>query len=102
MESEGRGKRSSNQLQGAAVQDQTVRSVPAESRLAGKSGDAEVPGMYRVVVRYEDRAVRGLAGVEELGTIEQLLRNDTQYPIDFIRLRLQDSDTVQEVPTKDA
>jgi hypothetical protein len=68
----------------------------------GKAGSAEVPGMYRVVVRYEDRAVRGFAGIEELGTIEQLLRNDPQYPIDFIRLKLRDSDTVQEVPTKDA
>jgi hypothetical protein len=58
--------------------------------------------MYRVVVRYEDRAVRGYAGVEELGSIEQLLRNDSRYPIDSIRLKLVDSGLVEEVPTKDA
>ena len=68
----------------------------------GKGDGAEVPGMYRVVVRYEDHAVRGLAGVDELGSIEQLLRNDPQCPFDFIRLRLPDSNTVEQVPTKDA
>lgn len=104
MESEGRGKRSSNQLQSTAVQDQTVRSVAGASgsRLAVKGGDAESPGMHKVVIRYEDRAVRGFAAVEELGSIEQLLRNDPQYPIDSIRLKILDTGDVTEVPTKDA
>jgi hypothetical protein len=64
--------------------------------------DAEAVSSYRVVVRYEDRAVRGFADVSELGSIDQLLRNDSQYPLDSIRLRLLDSETVEEVPTKDA
>ncbi len=55
-----------------------------------------------MVVRYENRAVRGIAEVSELGSIDQLLRNDPQYPLDSIRLRLLDTDTVEEVPTKDA
>jgi hypothetical protein len=58
--------------------------------------------MHRVVVRYEDRAVRGFAGVEELGSIEQLLRNDPRYPIDSIRLKMVDSGVVEEVPTRNA
>lgn len=61
-----------------------------------------MPDTYKIVIRYEDRAVRGFAEASELGTVEQLLRNDPQYPLDSIRLRLIDSDTVEEVPTKDA
>jgi hypothetical protein len=64
--------------------------------------DLESASSYRVVVRYEDRAVRGFAEVSELGSIDQLLRNDSQYPLDSIRLRLLDSESVEEVPTKDA
>lgn len=67
-----------------------------------KGGEGELPGMHKVVVRYEDRAVRGFADVKELGSIEQLLRNDPQYPIDSIRLKILDTNDVEEVPTKDA
>jgi hypothetical protein len=34
--------------------------------------------------------------------VEQLLRNDRQYPLESIRLRLLDSETIEEVSTKDA
>jgi hypothetical protein len=67
-----------------------------------KDEDARSANSYRVVVRYEDRAVRGFADMGELGSIDQLLRNDSQYPLDSIRLKLLDSETVEEVPTKDA
>jgi hypothetical protein len=67
-----------------------------------KTAETESTGIYRIVIRYEDRAVRGFAEESELGSFEQLLRNDPQYPLDSIRLRLLDSETVEEVPTKDA
>ncbi len=67
-----------------------------------KTTETESTGTYRVVVRYEDRAVRGFVEESELGSIEQLLRNDAQYPLDSIRLKLLDSEKVEEVPTKDA
>jgi hypothetical protein len=67
-----------------------------------KTVEPESTGTYRVVVRYEDRAVRGFVEESELGSIEQLLRNDAQYPLDSIRLKLLDTETVEEVPTKDA
>ena len=67
-----------------------------------KTAEVEHNGTYRVVIRYEDRAVRGFVEESELGSIEQLLRNDPQYPLDSIRLKLVDSETVEEVPTKDA
>jgi hypothetical protein len=67
-----------------------------------KTAEPEPTGTYRVVIRYEDRAVRGFAEESELGSFEQLLRNDPQYPLDSIRLRLLDSEEVEEVPTKDA
>jgi hypothetical protein len=103
MEQEGRGKRSANQLQGAPVQDQAIRPVAAEPRVIGsKKGDQEPSGSYRVVIRYENHAVRGLAEPSELGSIDQLLRNDPVYPLDSIRLKLLDSGTVEDVSTKDA
>lgn len=103
MESEGSGKRPANQLQGTAVQDQAVRSVPtAGSRITSKGDDEPETADYKVVVRYESRAVRGVADINELGSIEQLLKNDPQFPLDKIRLKLLGTDTVEDVPTKDA
>jgi len=103
MEQEGRGKRSANQLQGAPVQDQAVRPVPAEPRVIGsKRPQKESSDSYRVVIRYESHAVRGLVEPSELGSIEQLLRNDPMYPLDSIRLKLLDSGAVEDVSTKDA
>jgi hypothetical protein len=67
-----------------------------------KTTETESTGTYRVVVRYEDRAVRGFVEESELGSIEQLFRNDAHYPLDSIRLKLLDSEKVEEVPTKDA
>ncbi len=67
-----------------------------------KTAETEPMGTYRVVIRYEDRAVRGFAEESELGSFEQLLRNAPQYPLDSIRLRLLDSEKVEDVPTKDA
>jgi hypothetical protein len=103
MEQEGRGKRSANQLQGAPVQDQAVRPVPAEPRVIGsKRAQKESSDSYRVVIRFESHAVRGLVEPSELGSIEQLLRNDPMYPLDSIRLKLLDSGAVEDVSTKDA
>src|SRR6266851_692428 len=98
MEPEGSGKRPANQLQGSAVQDQAVRSIAAEPRVAGSSVAPESPSTYRIVIRYEDHAVRGFAEVSDLGSIDQLLRNDPQYPLDSIRLKLLDTEKVEEVP----
>jgi hypothetical protein len=67
-----------------------------------KRGDKEAPDSYRVVIRYENHAVRGLAEPSELGSIEQLLRNDPVYPLDSIRLKMLDSEAVEDVSTKDA
>src|SRR5271170_5238868 len=103
MEQEGRSKRSANKLQGAPVQDQAVRSVPAEPRfVVPKKADKDLSDSYRIVIRYENHAVRGLAEPSELGSIEQLLRNDPVYPLDSIRLKLLDSQQVEDVSTKDA
>jgi len=102
MEQEGRGKRSADKLQGAPVQDQAVRSVAAESRVAGlKKGEKEQDA-YRVIIRFEGRAVRGVVEPHELGSIEQLLRNDPMYPLDSIRIKLIDTGMVEDVSTKDA
>jgi hypothetical protein len=59
-------------------------------------------GMHRIVVRYEDRAVRGFADIADLGSVEQLLHTSQQDPLESIRLKLLDSEAVEEVPTKDA
>jgi hypothetical protein len=57
---------------------------------------------HRVVIRYEDHAVRGFAEASELGSVEELLQNDTQHPLESIRLRLVDSEKIESVSTQDA
>jgi hypothetical protein len=65
-------------------------------------GDGKAGDTHRVVIRYEDRAIRGFAETSELGSVEQLLRNDSQYRLESIRLRLLDSGEIEEISTKDA
>jgi hypothetical protein len=69
-----------------------------------KKGDKELSGSesYRIIIRYENHAVRGLVEPEELGSIEQLLRNDPMYPLDTIRIKLLDTGVMEDVSTKDA
>lgn len=67
-----------------------------------KDAENELSEAYRVVVRYEKHAVRGIVEQDQLGSIDQLLRNDPVYPLESIRLKLLDSETVEDVPTKDA
>jgi hypothetical protein len=55
-----------------------------------------------LVIRYEDHAVRGIAQIKDLGTIEQLLRSDSQTSFDSIRLKLVNSEEITSVPTKNA
>ncbi len=64
--------------------------------------DGEAADAHRIVVRYEDHAVRGFAEITDLGSVEELLHNSQQDPLESIRLRLLDSQAVEEVPTKDA
>ncbi|MEO6911321.1 MAG: hypothetical protein ABI158_10395 [Edaphobacter sp.] len=64
------------------------------------NGEAE--DSHRIVVRYEDRAVRGFAQVSDLGSVEDLLHNSQPYPLESIRLQLLDSQEVEEVTTRDA
>jgi hypothetical protein len=37
-----------------------------------------------------------------LGTVDELLRNEPQLPLDSIRLRVLNSASIEEIPTKDA
>ena len=67
-----------------------------------KKADKEQSDTYRVVIRYEDRAVRGSVEPSELGSIEQLLQNNPMYPLDSIRLKVLESGAVEDVSTKDA
>jgi len=64
--------------------------------------DKEPEEAYRVVVRFENHAIRGLIDPKDLGSIDQLLRNDPVYPLDSIKLKPLDSAQAQEVSTKDA
>jgi len=67
-----------------------------------KHEEVEAGNTHRIVVRYEDRAVHGFAEVTELGSVEELLHSTQESPLESIRLRLLDSQKVEEVPTKDA
>lgn len=70
--------------------------------MSGKTSAEETGDAYRVVVRFEDRAVRGLVEISELGSVDQLLQNNPVYPLDSIRVKLLDSGVVEELATKDA
>ncbi|HEY0163049.1 MAG TPA: hypothetical protein VGB69_10250 [Edaphobacter sp.] len=63
---------------------------------------AAAEGIYRVVVRFEDRTVRGTVPISELGSIEHLLQNEARAPLDTIRLNLVDTGTIEEIPTEKA
>lgn len=63
---------------------------------------AAAEGVHRVVVRFEDRTVRGTVEISELGSIEQLLHNDPHSPLDRIKLTLVDTGEIEEFPTRDA
>lgn len=108
MESEGGSKRPQDQLQGIAVQDQTVRSFPSGARITPSSDipspipQVPSPSTYKVVIRFEDHAVRGFALASEIGTIDQLLRNDPQHPLDSIRLTVADTGEILNIATADA
>ena len=54
------------------------------------------------MIRFVDHAVRGFANASELGSVEQLLRNGPQHPLEAIRLTLADTGEVKNVPVGDA
>ncbi|WP_213803901.1 hypothetical protein [Granulicella sp. dw_53] len=64
--------------------------------------ESESSTTYRIVIRYEDHAVRGLAEASDLGSIDQLLRNEPTSSFESIRLKLVDSNISEEVSTKNA
>lgn len=64
--------------------------------------EADSASTYRIVIRYEDHAVRGIAEASDLGTIEQLLRNEPVSQLDSIRLKLVDTGDAQVVSTRNA
>jgi hypothetical protein len=55
-----------------------------------------------LVIRYEDHAVRGLAQIKDLGTMDQLLRSDSETSFDTIRMKLVNSEEITHVTTKNA
>jgi hypothetical protein len=64
--------------------------------------EPESASTYRIVIRYEDHAVRGFADASDLGTIEQLLRNEPVSQLDSIRLKMVDSEATKDVSTRNA
>jgi len=64
--------------------------------------EPEFPTTYRIVIRYEDHAVRGFAEASDLGSIEQMLRNEPTSSLDTIRMKLVDTNKAEDVSTKNA
>jgi len=64
--------------------------------------DLESSSTYRIVIRYEDHAIRGFAEANDLGSIDQLLRNEPASSLDSIRLKLMDSEAVEDISTHNA
>jgi hypothetical protein len=64
--------------------------------------DLESLTTYRIVIRFEDHAVRGFVDASELGTIEQLLRNEPASSLDSIRLTRVNGDAAESISTRNA
>jgi hypothetical protein len=64
--------------------------------------DLESLTTYRIVIRFEDHAVRGFVDASELGSIEQLLRNEPASPLDSIRLTRVNGDAAENISTRNA
>ncbi|WP_260703649.1 DUF6982 domain-containing protein [Edaphobacter flagellatus] len=58
--------------------------------------------MYRIVVRFEDRIVRGTVQLEDLGSVEQLLHNNPHSSLDTIKLRLIETGEEEHISTANA
>jgi hypothetical protein len=63
---------------------------------------ASAEGVYRVVIRFEDRTVRGTVRLEDLGSVEQLLQNEPQAPLDSMKITHVDTGEVEEISTRNA
>ena len=46
--------------------------------------------------------MKGFVDAKEIGTVEQLLKNDPHYPLTSVHLRLLDTGEIEEIPTSDA
>jgi hypothetical protein len=64
--------------------------------------ETESASKYQIVIRYEDHAVRGTAEASELGTFDQLLRNEPLSSLDSIKMKLADTGVSEVVSTKNA
>ncbi len=57
---------------------------------------------YKVVVRFLDRTVRGFVSSDQLGTVEEMVRNGPRSGMERIRLTPVDGVGIQELPIADA
>jgi len=80
---------------------QTTVAILSGKQIAAVAA-ATSEGVYRVVIRFEDRIIRGTVRLEDLGSIEQLLQNDPHSPLDTIRIKLIDTGEVEEISTHEA
>lgn len=101
MESESGRKRPEDQLQGFAVQDETVQHRAAQSGLTKSAARGASPASERVVIQYGDRTVKGIAETSGTQSVEQLLRNP-RGQLTSLRLYLHDSGQAEDCDLESA
>src|ERR1019366_1761594 len=110
MDPQGSGKRPANKLQSSVVQDQTVQP---HSTTEAIQFDSEAQGMIppagghnsskseKVVIQYGSRTIKGYLDSPVWSTVEELLSSAAHNALESVRVRRLDSDTVEDILTKD-
>jgi hypothetical protein len=110
MESKGSGKRPANQLQGSAVQDQTVqsraatkaaRSKPSAQGITPAASGPDSPQPEKVVIQFGSRTIKGYLDTMAGNSVEELLSNASHKPPEAFRLRSLETNSIKEIPAKD-
>jgi hypothetical protein len=116
MEPKGSRKRVANQLQSAVVQNQTVQSgspataihsgparkglSPAQSASLPEQSEGHSTCSEKVVVQFGNRTIKGYLDTPAWETVEELLGHAPHTSPESFRVRLLDSNIVEEIPAQ--
>ena len=110
MEPKGSRKRVANQLQSAVVQNQAVQPGPAAEAiqsgaalqgLSAAQSDGHSTSSEKVVVQFGNRTIKGYLDAPAWDTVEELLGHAPHTSPESFRVRLLDSNLIEEIPAQE-
>jgi hypothetical protein len=102
MEPESGGKRAADQLQSGAVQDKAVPTHPDREDVAQDCESAKVSRSEMVVIRMQDRLIKGYLETRVWEDLEELLRHAPIGVPEVFRVQRFDTGVIENVPVSDA